>query len=94
MPNTTVSQNNEPIEVSELLHETKPTQMVVPLKETEKTWTTEFPFLKEEPLLSQIYVLYPNLQIEALVETQTEVWKANEVKKVNNETCRQRQKLV
>lgn len=69
MPNTTVNQNNEPTEANALLQETKPTQMVVPLKVTEKTWTIEFPFLKEDLQISQIYELYPNLQIEALVET-------------------------
>lgn len=68
-----LDQNNERLEVNELLHETKPTQMVVPLKVTEKIWTIVFPFLKEDLQISQIYELYPNLQIEALVETKTGV---------------------
>jgi hypothetical protein len=73
MPNTTVNQNNAPTEANALLHETKLTQMVVPLKAIQKTWITEFPFLREDLQISQIYELYPNLQIEALVETKTGV---------------------
>jgi hypothetical protein len=73
MQNTTAQQNNEPTEANALLQETKLTQMVVPLKVTEKTWTIEFPFLREDLQISQIYELYPNLQIEALVEMQTGV---------------------
>jgi hypothetical protein len=73
MQNTTVQQNNEPTEANALLQETKLTQMVVPLKETEKIWTIKFPFLKEDPQLSQIYELYPKAPTEVSLETQTGV---------------------
>jgi hypothetical protein len=73
MQNTTVQQNNEPTEANVLLHETKPTQMVVPLKVTGQTWTIEFPFLEEELQLSQIYELYPNQKTNPSVETKTGV---------------------
>jgi len=73
MPNTTANQNNEPTEANELLQETKPTQMVVPLKAMVPTWTIVFPFLEEELQLNQIYGLYPNLETNPSVETKTGV---------------------
>ena len=71
MPNTTANQNNEPTEVNEQLQETKPMQMVVPLKVTEKTWITEFPFLREDLQLSQIYELYPKALTDPSAEMPT-----------------------
>jgi hypothetical protein len=53
-------------------------------REMAKTLTIEFPFLKEDHLISQIYELYPLDLIEALVETKTEVSNPNEVKVDDN----------
>lgn len=70
---TTLHQNNEPTDPNALLQETKPTQMVVPLKVTEKTWTIEFPFLREGLQISQIYDLYPKAPTDPSAEMPTGV---------------------
>lgn len=66
---TTPVQNNEPHVVNAPLHEMLPTQMVVPVKEMEKIWTTLSPFQKEEALLEAICEPSVLQAIEVLVET-------------------------
>jgi hypothetical protein len=54
-------------------------------REMERTWITEFPFLKGDLMLSQIYELHLGLRTEVLAETKMEVSKASAARE-NDET--------
>jgi hypothetical protein len=73
MKNTTPDQNNAQLDQSELWHETKPTQTDAQAREMAPTSIIVFPFLKEEPLLGQIYELYLKDETNLLVVMPTEV---------------------
>jgi hypothetical protein len=56
-----------------MLQDEKWNEQVKSTKETEKMLTIEFPFLKEDHLISQIYELYPLPATEVFLEIKTGV---------------------
>ena len=74
--------------LNKMLQDEKCKLLVKSTKETEKTWTIKFPFLKGDLQISQIYELYPPPVTEASVETKMEVSNPNEAR-VADETSRQ-----